>query len=435
MSQEINSNVWKSVAHIEFFTTDPSVLGYDAFGKDKDINHYEKIILARNAEYPVPHLSVEPESQTRIKAIVRNFRSFQTENLRFVLNDSSISIPFYRENDSILIFTLPSISQDYSITARYKGRLFGKLNVSVYDELSEQVTIVSLLNEKIDKEALSDYLNSIYRPANIKLNVRRINYFSDSTYNSSLLFNNPSPHNDRYTEQMRELRDIYFDAVPQAPKNSYYIFIIPGFINENIKGYMARNKAMGFIRFDNDSIMFRSIARELGHGIGMLQHYWLESKFKKGNTPNLMDAGTGTILIKKQWDDLRHSSNSFAFYDPDEDLKTNNGMVAYYFWEEDTNGRIKLEGQHPLQVISRPFKKNYLSYHLNIEDVLFRILWQFKSIVVTYWNIIIWSALFILWLTARILIRRHRKRRNLTTPRLLKWSLNTALIVLLIFTH
>ena len=435
MGQTINPVAWKKVAHIEFFSSDPTILGFDAYNEDKNLNDYEKIILARNASYPVPFMSVKPNDQVRIMAIIRNFKGFEVENLRFIINDSSLSLPFARENDSLLTFLIPSSVEDFSITARYRGRLFGKLNVSIFDEISEQLTIVSLLDQPIDKESLSNYLNSVFSPANIKINIRRINYFNDSIFSPTALLNNPSPHNDRYTEQMRELRDAYFEKVPQAPKNTYYIFIVPGFVNEKIDGYMARNKAMGFIKHNVDSTMFRSIARELGHGIGMLQHYWLDSSKKKGTTENLMDSGHGTVLTKKQWEELRHSSNSFAFYDPDEDIKTNNGMVAYYFWQEDGQGRILLNGQHPLSTISRPFKKNYLSYHLNIEDVLFKIVWQFRSIVITYWNIIIWSVLLIAWILVRYFIRRHRKRKNLSNPLILRWGINSAFVVLILLSN
>ena len=57
--------------------------------------------------------------------------------------------------------------------------------------------------------------------------------FKSDNIDLKALFDNPSPTNDRFTNQMQEFRDVYFESFPNADKNAYYIFIIPGFVNLN----------------------------------------------------------------------------------------------------------------------------------------------------------------------------------------------------------
>ena len=103
---------------------------------------------------------------------------------------------------------------------------------------------------------------------------------------------------------------------------------------------MVVNKAMAFIKVGNSKTVGNTLTRQLGHGIGMLNASWLNGGPIKGSTDNLMDVAGGKHLTHFQWSDLHHSAGSYSFYDNYEKVITNNGMVAYFFWEEDKNGYI-----------------------------------------------------------------------------------------------
>jgi hypothetical protein len=421
---------------VSFTAQKDQKFGSDAYGIGKPINYYDVITLSKGTKYRVANKSVGYNLSEPVNAVLSNFKQSDLSLLQFLVNDSSEVIPFYSVNDTLLTLLLPQKRKDYFVSVRYKGKITGKLNVKVFRPITEKIAIVSLIDKELDEEYLEEFLNEIYKQANIKLDIISKTTYSDTLFNKEFIFDNPSSANDRYTRQMRDLRDRYFEKNPKATKNAYYLFIVPGFVDEELKGYMARNHAIGFIKYNNEPDMFHSIARELGHGIGMLDHFWNDTKIEQGSTLNLMDRNGGSELMRYQWLDLRHSSNSYSFYDGDEDIKTNNGMVAYYFWEENKDGFIDLKNEHPLSKIVRPFKKNYLSYHLNINDRLFEVIFEWNNYFLCLWHLIIWGILIIGWMIWRIILFRKRRKPD-QKPGFLKrklsnWMINGLFLSLMI---
>jgi hypothetical protein len=231
----------------------------------------------------------------------------------------------------------------------------------------------------VNKDSLSLRINTIFRQANTQVDIQLLPLFAHPDLDTSLLLDNPSTEHDRYTPQMQKIRDLYFAAHPDADRSAYYVFIVPGFTDPLLKGYMVRNKAMAFVAAGKEPRLAIAIARNLARGLGLLKDSWLDRGPEKGTTDNLMDRTAGTHLRHVQWEDLRHSSHSFSFYDNYENVRTNNGIVAYYFWQEDSTGRILLSG-NLLQSLRRPFKKNHLSYHLNIDNFLFFELFTLRGV-------------------------------------------------------
>jgi hypothetical protein len=429
----------KSEPFISFAAHIDQKFGLDAYGIGKPISYYEEIKLPKGNQYSVPVKSVGENKNEPVHAVLNGFKQFDIDQLQFLISDSSEVVTFFRVNDTLLTVLLPKKRKDYFISVRYKGKVAGKLKIEVFKPISEKIAIVNLTKEPIDEEYLEEFLNEIYKQANIRLDIISNTSFTDTLFNDQFIFNNPSTANDRYTRQMRELRDRYFEKNPKATKNAYYLFIVPGFVDTKLKGYMARNHAIGFIKHTNEPDMFHSIARELGHGIGMLDHFWNETKMEQGSTLNLMDRNGGSELMYYQWVDLRHSSNSYSFYDGDEDVKTNNGMIAYYFWEENKDGFIELNKEHPLNKILRPFKKNYLSYHLNINDRLFKVLYEWNNYFLCAWHLIAWGILMVTWILVRIL-RNKKRKRNTIKPgffkrKLSNWTINLFFLSTMLFTY
>src|SRR5690606_26962892 len=198
-----------------------------------------------------------------------------------------------------------------------------------------------------------------------------------------------------------------------AEKKANYIFVISGFVDPHIKSFMPRNKAMGFLKDEADSVFYLQLAKSLGRGIGFLQESWADQGPPAGSTNNLMDTLGGIHLTHFQWDQLRHGTGSYSFFDADEDVRTNNGRVAYYFWEEDENGYIRTEEGNLLSAIKRPFKKNYLSYHLDIQDLLFKPLFSIGQYFVCWWHIIASVCILLLvWIGNRQLRSRFEKKEG-----------------------
>lgn len=341
--------------------------------------YYDSIELPRIGFYTPAHKSVGFDQSDLVDAVFLNKSSIYTDSLRFEISKSVESglqntgqtVRFVQKNDSSFTLFLPERKYDYVILAKYKGNVKGVLHVYVLKPLMQKVVIVPLVKTKLNKDSLRVQLQNVYQPANILFDLSIAPLFNMDKFDDKELFDNPSPTNDRYTVQMQNIRDAYFKKHPTADKQAYYVFIIPGFVNPSLSGYMVVNKAMAFIKVGNSKTVGNTLTRQLGHGIGMLNASWLNGGPIKGSTDNLMDVAGGKHLTHFQWSDLHHSAGSYSFYDNYEKVITNNGMVAYFFWEEDKNGYIKLVDNDLLSSIHRPYKKNYFSYHLEVDNLLF----------------------------------------------------------------
>jgi hypothetical protein len=417
---------------ITFIPHPDQKFGLDIPGIGKPIKYYEKVKIGINGIYYAPFKSVGYKSSEPVRLVIRSKRKKDLSKLEFRIDDSPELLSFKSINDSVFDIQLPPGVKNYSLFIRYKKTLLGKLNVRVYRKSVEKIRIVKMVQGEFDTEYLEEFLNEIYKQANIEISVADVSNYSDTIFDNGGLLKNPSALNDRYTAQMRQFRDRYFDLHPKHPKDCYYLFIVPGFVDPELDGYMVRDHAFGFIKQQLEPDMFHSIARELGHGIGILEHFWLATDLPKGGTLNLMDQNGGSELMKFQWDKLKNPSRSYNFFDGDEDVRTKNGQVAYYFWEEDKEGFIHFASGSPLTSIQRPFKKNYLSFHLNLNDELFEVIFQWSGIRICLWHMIIIGLTFLIWLFIRIIHIVKRKRAEIK-PKFLKrkfraWTINVSML-------
>jgi uncharacterized protein YegP (UPF0339 family) len=396
-----SSNSLHSLHKVTFRASKKSLYGFDSLGVSPKSPQSNKIIKTSFKSIP------EGESD-EVEVVLSNHKSLKRDSLFFQIDDERKSkIQYKYRNDSTLSLTLPKSTSDYVVKAIYNGKSVGNLNLAVYPNENKDVIIVPLVDSLFSKINMKTFLDNVYRPANISFSITVQPPFSHPDFNSTTVFDNPGANYDHYTQQMRALRNAYFESNPLAPKNAYYVFVVPSFVNEKVNEFMVRNKAMGFVKYAPDSLLHYSIAKTLARGIGMLQDSWRISNIGDSVSNNLMDTTGGVYLNYRQWELLRHSSGSFSFYDADEDVHTNNGMVAYYFWNEDENGFIQLENGDLLKAIKRPFKKNYLSYHLNIQDLFFKPLLNIGTYFLCIWHIIGFSILGIVLLFSQSKIRKH----------------------------
>jgi hypothetical protein len=342
-------------------------------------------------------------------------------------------IPFQLDSDTSATLYLPRERNSYLVKAKLEDQVVSYLNIKVYKPIVQEVQIVLLNDSEVDEQLIQKYLDSVYLQCNFQLKILPPISYKDSIL-QSILLDNPSYQNDRYTRQMREFRDRFFEGDLYA-KNKYYLFIIDGFVNKSRKGYMPKNKAFGFVKSQTSPRFELTIARQLGYGVGVLNNSWANNGPSRGSTLNLMDINGGTELTMDQWDDLHRYYKNFLFYDGDEDVITNNGMVAYYFWEEDAQGKIISADSVLLTAIKRPYKKNYRSYHLNIQDQLFEVVFQYKTILICWLHFILWGVLFLVFIIVRAVVKR-RWKRDLTSyakRKMIKWAVGSATILLSYF--
>ena len=331
------------------------------------------------------------------------------QNLRFEDTLHHFIQPFRIKNDTLVTLKLPKRSKSYRLQAFYKKRLVGVLEVKTFDYQQVDLVLIPMSKGNFSTEDLTKKLNYIYSQALITFNIDMKPYFKIENEDSSFLLNNPILANDRYTPQMRSIRNAYFEKFPDANPKKYYVFLTEGFIDPSISGFMVHNKSIAFVSTKADDLAY-AIAKELGHGVGILKDTWIDGP-KKGSTKNLLDEGEGTHLTYKQWLELRHSSNSYSIYDNYEDVKTDNGFIAYYFWELDENQQIQVVQNNFLKSIHRPFKKNTLSYHLRIKSFDYKTLFTVLGYPICLWHILLWISGFFLIRYLRKKIHRFFKER------------------------
>lgn len=313
----------------------------------------------------------------------------QLARLRFQKGDSLIASDYFQASGDTFGLVLSPALWNYQLTVWNRDELLSTLNVEVFRRLYTEVRIVPTMAMHLDRDSLSAYLNRVYAPANITFKVVLLPLFT-TDYGGELL-SNPSPQHNRFTEQMTMIRDAYFDKHP--PGSAYYVFLTDGFVNPQLKGYAVRNKAVAFVKGEQDDL-YRSIAQQLGFACGALEPRWWKGA-KQGTSGNLMDSGHGTALDFDQWEDLRLNVGTIFYYDEYENVRSNNGMIAYYFWQEDASGNlVPINGSFNRSIL-HPFKRNQYSLHLDIDNWLFYQLFAIGAYQVCALHLIVFVLLLI----------------------------------------
>ena len=222
------------------------------------------------------------------------------------------------------MLTLPERSFSYDVYAFYGDLKIGKIRVVSLEQKERKVRIVPLVAISQSESAIEQAVNSIFAPANVVLDVEIDSLYASSSFNTQTVFESPNTTLlEKYTEQMRALRDEYIQN-HLFESGTQLIFVIPSFQDPSIDGYMVRGRALGFITQNSLadlSTLSHTLAHELGHGIGGLVHSWGENQNLKGITNNLLDYSTsnGSKLIKSQWENLNSPSFIFSLLDDEED--------------------------------------------------------------------------------------------------------------------
>jgi hypothetical protein len=316
------------VVRFEPASNDPSETAtFDKKEYSQFSSGYEAIICQTGSPdqfiYFVPNKSKALTGTAQVKAIVHvNTAGFTPAELTFQIAGTNTNISRTLLNDSTYLLTLPQSATSYTVYAMYEGLKLGKLSVKCYEPITKKVTIVPLVAMSITEAQIETQLNQIYKGANLTIDATVAPQFNTSEFTTTTQFANPDVNvMSKYTAQMRALRDAYL-ADHELENGAYLIFVVPSFSNSQLDGYMVRGRGVGFLAqstLSNVPTFTHTLAHELGHGLGALQHAWGETESLKSSTDNLMDYSSGTHLIKQQWESLRNPAPVLSFLDGDED--------------------------------------------------------------------------------------------------------------------
>jgi len=419
---------------VRFVASENQQFGFDDYQYSKWDKNYRWITLPDSTTQRIPYKSMLRGSVDHVNLFLDSSVD-SLPRLRFQINDSVVPINYKQVSRDTLQLELPSAESDYILKVYYKNQLETALQVVVFEELRTKVKIVPLTG-KLQNDSLTHYLNQIFAQAGLSLDLTIAPKFNPGDEIDSI-FANPSADHDRYTEQMMQVRDAYFDE-HGIDDGTYYVFVIAGFVSSDISGYMVRNKGVSFVKRDSPDF-YREIARQLGYGIGQLNDLWKEEEGPtRGSMLNLMD-DEGTQLTHEQWQRIRSSAGTTSYYDDFEDVRANNGIIAYYLWEENEDGTIRIQDDNLLGALKRPFKRNTYSLYLNIDNFLFIHLFEIWVYPICALHLIalLFMAFSFIWVSKKTIqkvgvLQRKKWRRRLT--RVSSFLVHTFLFWLLFLT-
>jgi hypothetical protein len=396
---------------VHFIAFPKQKFGFDGFLEEAWESEYPIYRNQVHQNIPLAYKSVKYGEVDTVWVVCKGFLKSQLYRLSFKAKTEKLS--FKVINDTLIQLEIPGNGIDYEVETRWNNVVKAKLKVIVQKEIRERIILVPIVSNQIQLYSFKKSLNAISSQANIQYDISIENQFKTKVFDSKTDLSNPDSMGIKMNGQMRLLRDLYFEANPSMDRNAYIIFIVNGFQDSTIVSYMVKNKAIGFLTYVKDeSILAIHAARMLGIGSGSLHYSWEDGGPVKGSTENLMDTTLGTSLRYSQWVKLRKHPNYYSYYTNEENIATNNGMVGYYFWEEDKNGNIKFSKGGPISGINRPYKKNYLSYRFKIKYWVLKPFYKIKNYFVSILDVIFsLLTILILWLIRKWLKYYWVKRK------------------------
>lgn len=401
----------QEIPKIKFFPLVENAFSYDSPDRQVWWDNYDKITLADSSAFIVANKSVGFQQIDSIGIDIDFQEAIELNELTFSIDGEPRFLRTYWRDFNTMALIFPRMERSYTLQVFYQNLLIGELNVFVFEPKKTKVILVPLVEFTTRTDSLELFLNRTYRPARLTFDVELASKFNYAFFDEDSLLTNPSVNHDRYTNQMIEIRDAYFDRYPNADRNAYYVFIVPGFVNPSMDGYMVRNKALAFLARENGRTFRIALARQLGYGLGALSDSWKSGGPTIGTSENLMDTTGGLFMVAEQWELIDVNSRSISYYDEYEEVRTNSGFVAYYFWEEDSKGNIALTEEGFLKAVNRPYKQNQYALHLEISNWFFIPLMNIRGYDICLLHFISLLVLFIGSILLRRMIIRRLKTR------------------------
>jgi len=337
---------------VKFLPNPNQIYGFDEFLPDEYAgwqDHYPTATMGENGEegvYYVAYKSVQRSSSTpdyvdaeflnaANETITLENITFKTRSGETIFHDPS----FYPNQPLKTRLLLKDITTLTRIYAYWGEKKLGKLYVKPFRLIPGSVSIVPVgewadNDRTAQRNELLNQVKTVFGQAVVNMSVELNDAFTPNDPSLLTAFENPDDEGlAQYTQQMRDLRDEYFKAKGERT-SGFIIFVIDGFENPDLGGYMPKGRRMGFVTkaaLNNG----HTLAHELGHGAYGLEHVWEEGLTKR-NTHNLMDylgsfpSESVTHLTHKQWKAIHNPLPTFSYFDDAEEAASVESRFIFY---------------------------------------------------------------------------------------------------------
>ncbi len=342
---------------------------YGRFVKNQNqrFGFFEQVKKNTKGEYFVDVFKSVGKAQTDVVDFkINRFKFPSVDSIEFFIQTERIASTRISEIKQRIF--LPASNKDYEVIAKFRGTVVSVLHVSVLPVINQKIRVVPLLKATINRDSLEKELNFFFASANVRFDVTVDPVFENDALETSKWFENPGSDRLKYTDQMRHVRDVYKNVYKEKTTNTLLFFVVPKFVNPRLKGYMVKNKSLGFV-IKNDS-------RELSHAIATEYLDGFANIEALEEDQRVLESWT---IDNEEWIRINKNPRIYSIIDDYEEVVTNNGLVAYYFFEQSKNGTIVLKNKSFLASVMRPMKKNTYSYHLQIDNIFYKTLFRIKS--------------------------------------------------------
>jgi len=296
----------------------------------------ERYEALADGKYRVNAKAIVPMAEDKVKATLENAASdIDPAKVKFV-SGKGIVFPTERSGNTYTItLTGGPASDAQEVFAVYPKEdksyiSLGKLLVASYEPKPQRVVLIPVGRSTAAPEsAISELLEQTYGKLGISFTVETDNSFR---YNKSWDKNGDSMLQDSksaflsndFTGEEKAMKKAYINhKTHDIDDESLYFFLIneAAAKDADLAGKMPRQSQFGFIFTGDasDAAIARTVAHETGHGAYTLEHTFSSNiGLSKGQTTNLMDYGSGTDLIKYQWDVVHDPGHVWGIFEDDE---------------------------------------------------------------------------------------------------------------------
>lgn len=328
---------------------------------------YERVSKDKKDNYIVEVFKSVGKSQTDVVDFkINRFKFPSIDSIEFFIHSELINSKRISEVRQRIF--LPASNKDYDVIAKYHGQTVSALHVSILPAVTQQIRIVPLMKTKINRDSLENELNALFAAANVRFEVTIEPLFENDVLEITNSFENPGFDRLKYTDQMRHVRDTYKQSYKDKTTNTLLFFVVPKFVNSKLKGYMVKNKALAFVVKNDSRALSHTIATEYLVGFANIEAVEEERRIH-----------LTWALDNEEWIRINKNPRIYSIIDDYEEVVTNNGLIAYYFFEQASDGTIVLKNKSFLASVTRPMKKNTYSYHLQIDNILYKTIFRIKS--------------------------------------------------------